>query len=92
MKSKFYNTWSCTGFLTEGLVSVQAARGSHEDKEVKGFSNIKNVSFMSFGPSTNTWAKSMVPYEEICGVLIPHGEACSIQHYLSDPVTKYAPS
>ena len=47
---------------------------------------------MSFGPSTNTWAKSMVPYEEICGVLIPHGEACSIQHYLSDPVTNYAPS
>jgi homospermidine synthase len=28
---KFYNTWSCRGFLTEGLVPIQVSRGSHED-------------------------------------------------------------
>jgi len=47
MNKKFYNTWSCTGFLAEGLISVQAARGSHEDKEVPGFTTIKDIAFMS---------------------------------------------
>lgn len=32
LKTKFYNTWSCRGFLTESLVPIQVAAGSHEEK------------------------------------------------------------
>lgn len=77
--TKFYNTWSCRGFLTEGLVPIQVARGSHEDKDFDGMFTIRDgKTIVSTKPSVNTWAKSWVPNQDITGVLIPHGEAYSI--------------
>ncbi|CAD8210363.1 unnamed protein product [Paramecium octaurelia] len=93
LKTKFYNTWSCRGFLTEGLVPIQVARGSHEDMQIPNCYTIRDgKTIVSRKPSVQTWAKSWVPNEDIKGVLIPHGEAYSIQDYLSDPETGYSPS
>ncbi|CAD8110027.1 unnamed protein product [Paramecium primaurelia] len=93
VKTKFYNTWSCRGFLTEGLVPIQVARGSHEDTHIPNCYTIRDgKTIVSKIPSVNIWAKSWVPNEDITGVLIPHGEAYSIQDYLSDPETGYSPS
>ena len=53
-RSKFYNTWSCRGFLTESLVPIQVAKGSHEDKENEEFPRINEKSvIMSWAPSKN---------------------------------------
>ncbi|CAD8102559.1 unnamed protein product [Paramecium sonneborni] len=91
--TKFYNTWSCRGFLTEGLVPIQVARGSHEDPEIQSMFTIRNgKTIVSTKPSVQTFAKSWLPNQDITGVLIPHGEAYSIQDYLADRETGYAPS
>jgi len=51
-KSKFYNTWSSRGFLTEALIPIQIARGSHEDKFNEEFPRVRDHScIMSWGPS-----------------------------------------
>lgn len=94
MKTKMYNTWSCRGFLTEGLIPIQVARGSHEDKDFKGkFCVVRDdTTIMSFSPSVKFWAKTWLPNQEIVGSLVPHGEAYSIHEYLKDKETGYAPS
>jgi len=93
LKTKFYNTWSCRGFLTEGLVPIQIAKGSHEDNENEEFPRVRdNTCIMSWGPSKNYKAKSWVPNGDTFGVLIPHGEAFTINEFLSDKETGYSPS
>ena len=93
LKEKFYNTWSCRGFLTEGMVPFQVAQGSHEDKDSDEFPRLKDNSLiMSWTPSNHFWAKSWVPNQNIEGCLIPHGEAYTIRNFLSDKETGYAPS
>lgn len=93
IKEKLYNTWSCKGLLTEGLVPIQAARGSHEDLKIKGFGVIRDgKTISSWIPSTQVWANSWVPNQNIQGSLIPHGEAYTINDYLHDPETGYSPS
>jgi homospermidine synthase len=93
LKSKFYNTWSCRGFLTEGMVPFQIAQGSHEDTESQEFPRLNNNSvIMSKCPSNHYWAKSWVPFHDIEGCLIPHGEAYTIRKFFSDEETGYAPS
>ena len=58
VRNKFYNTWSCRGFLTEGMVPIQVARGSHEDKENKEFPRVRHDTFiMSYAPSNHYWCK-----------------------------------
>ena len=47
---------------------------------------------MSHKPSTLTWANSWVPNQNVKGVLIPHGEAYTINEYLTDKETGYSPS
>lgn len=42
IKTKFYNTWSCRGFLTEGLVPIQVARGSHEDEHIESMFTVRD--------------------------------------------------
>ena len=93
LKEKLYNTWSCRGFITEGLDPLQAAQGSHEDKESQEFPRLKDNSLiMSWTPSKNYWAKSWVPFQNIKGCLIPHGEAYTIRSFFHDKETGYAPS
>jgi len=79
--------------LTEGLVPIQVARGSHEDATFSDFGVVRDgKTIMSWKPSTRVWAKSWVPNRPIRGSLIPHGEAYTIADYLRDPNTGYAPS
>ena len=54
-KTKFYNTWSCRGFLTEGMVPIQVAKGSHEDKKNNEFPRVKDQLIMSMAPSNHFW-------------------------------------
>lgn len=55
-KEKFYNTWSCRGFLTEGMVPIQIARGSHEDENSEEFPRVQNGKLiMSWAPSNHYW-------------------------------------
>jgi len=54
LRSKFYNTWSCRGFLTESLVPIQVAKGSHEDDENEELPRLtENSVIMSWAPSKN---------------------------------------
>jgi homospermidine synthase len=56
LKTKFYNTWSCRGFLTEGLVPIQVARGSHEDEQSDKLPRLNNGKLISsWAPSSHYW-------------------------------------
>jgi homospermidine synthase len=58
LKTKFYNTWSCRGFLTEGLVPIQVAKGSHEDAQSKKLPRLNDGKLiMSWAPSCHYWGK-----------------------------------
>lgn len=69
LKTKFYNTWSCRGFLTEGLVPMQVARGSHEDEYSDKLPRLNNGKvIMSWGPSCHFWGKdNLLIFSEILG-------------------------
>jgi homospermidine synthase len=43
----------------------------------------------SWVPSNRIWAKTWVPNEEVSGMLIPHGEAYTINEFLYDKETGY---
>jgi len=89
----FYNTWSCRGFLTEALIPIQVAKGSHETEESEEFPSVRdNTVIMSWAPSYHYAAKSWVPFENIEGLLIPHGESFTIRDYFSDEETGYRPT
>jgi homospermidine synthase len=58
LETKFYNTWSCRGFLNEGLIPVQAACGSHEDKVSDEFPRVNDgKTIMSWAPSNQYTGK-----------------------------------
>jgi len=93
IKTKFYNTWSCRGFLLEGFVPIQVARGSHENEETEDFPVVRNgTCIMSWAPSEHYIAKSYVPFKDTLGMLIPHGENYSIRENFYDKETGYSPS
>ena len=92
-KTKLYNTWSCRGLITEQMVPMQVARGSHEDEYSKDFPRIRNGTLISsWGPAYLHSAKSWNPFENIIGTIAPHGEAYSLHSFFSDKETGYAPS
>lgn len=71
VKTKFYNTWSCRGFLTEGMVPIQVARGSHEDETLPDCYTVRDgKTLISKKPSVQTKAKSWVPCEDITGITL----------------------
>jgi homospermidine synthase len=60
LTTKFYNTWSCRGFLTEGMVPIQVAQGSHEDEFSKELPRLKNGRvIMSWAPSRHYWGNNI---------------------------------
>lgn len=85
-RTKFYNTWSCRGFLTEGMVPIQVARGSHEDQNIPGTYLLRNgQTLVSKEPSVRTVANSWVPCENIKGKFPPqfrraHSARRGLQH------------
>ena len=83
---EFVGTWSVKGLWEEGIAPVELGWGTHEEKLPP------RACIPSFGPGNqiflsqmgiNTWARSWVPKEEIVGMLIRHGEAFGLSHYLT---------
>jgi len=79
----FVNTWSCVGFLDEGLKAPEMGWGTHEKKlppcaEVLG----KNQIAIKI-PSYKALHRSYVPDEEFVGMGIPHGECITLPKFLS---------
>jgi homospermidine synthase len=83
---EFVNTWSIEGLREEGIAPAELGWGTHE-KQPPIFSTRptygpKNQVFFS-RMGMNTWVRSWVPYSEIIGMTIRHGEAFSISDKLT---------
>jgi len=83
---EFVGTWSIEGLREEGISPSEMGWGTHE-KELPPLANIPN-----FGPKNqiflsqmgmNTWVRSWVPYYEMVGMVIRHGEAFTISDKLT---------
>lgn len=84
--NEFVGTWSIEGLREEGTAPSEIGWGTHE----KALPHLATVP--SYGPKNqiflsqmgmNTWVRSWVPYQEIIGMAIRHGEAFSISDYLT---------
>ncbi|MDD5449910.1 MAG: saccharopine dehydrogenase C-terminal domain-containing protein [Candidatus Omnitrophica bacterium] len=83
---EFVGTWSIEGLREEGISPAEMGWGTHE-KELPPLANIPeygpgNQIFLS-QMGMNTWVRSWIPYQEIIGMVIRHGEAFSISDYLT---------
>src|SRR3989338_5182379 len=83
---EFVGTWSIEGLREEGVSPAEMGWGTHEDKP----SLLAN--YPEYGPKNqiflsqmgmNTWVRSWIPYQEIVGMVIRHGEAFSISDKLT---------
>ena len=83
---EFVNTWSIEGFREEGIAPCEMGWGTHERTVPP------RACFHDEGPQNQiclaqmgcrTWVRSWVPYSEIVGMVIRHGEAFSISEYLT---------
>lgn len=86
----FINTWSVIGLLEEGCEPAQAGWGSHErylpeDGIILGR---EGVGFKTMGYKKLHW--SWVPDEEFVGMIIPHGEALTLNRFLR--ASNYSPT
>jgi len=86
MVDEFVGTWSIEGLREEGIAPAEMGWGSHE-KELPPLSNVppygpKNQIFLS-QMGMNTWVRSWIPYQEIIGMVIRHGEAFGISDRLT---------
>ena len=80
LKTKFYNTWSCRGFLTESLVPIQVATGSHEEKQSTELPRLNNGKLiMSWGPACHFRGNKIkiiviiiIPISQIMGTFRKH--------------------
>jgi homospermidine synthase len=85
---EFVNTWSVEGFREEGTTTAEMGWGTHEKElpplaieHVSGPRNQICIAHMGI----NTWVRSWVPYYNIRGMVVRHGEAFTI----SDRLTVY---
>ena len=83
---EFVNTWSIEGFFEEGIAPAEMGWGTHEKYTPEG------ALFHKIGPRNQiclnrmgikTWVRSWVPYHEIRGMVIRHGEAFGISDRLT---------
>jgi len=99
-KNKFYNTWSCVGFIDESFEGIELAVGTHE-KEIPlpQYQIFINGIFSSTSLCIDTKIKSIVPlkiennnviFTKIEGYPIQHGECASLYRLLS--THDYAPT
>ena len=83
---EFVNTWSIEGFREEGTTTAEMGWGTHE-KELPELAcqhqdGPKNqICLARMG--INTWVRSWVPYYNIQGMVVRHGEAFSISDFLT---------
>jgi len=83
---EFVGTWSIEGLREEGVAPAEMGWGTHE-KELPPKANTpdygpKNQIFLS-QMGMNTWVRSWIPYQEIVGMVIRHGEAFTISEELT---------
>lgn len=83
---EFVGTWSIEGLREEGIAPAEMGWGTHE-KELPPLANLPD-----YGPGNqiflsqmgmNTWVRSWIPYQEIVGMVIRHGEAFTISDKLT---------
>jgi homospermidine synthase len=84
--NEFVNTWSVDGLFVESICPAELGWGSHEkvipyEGSHFGIGN-KNCVFLKKS-GKNVKVKSWVPNESFIGMVITHGEAISINDYLS---------
>ncbi len=84
--NEFVNTWSIEGFFEEGVAPAELGWGTHERYVPR------NAFFHQVGPKNQicltsigmkTWVRSWVPYGEITGMVVRHGEAFGISDRLT---------
>ena len=83
---EFVGTWSIEGLREEGTSPAELGWGTHE-KDFPSLSAVpdygpKNQIFLS-QMGINTWVRSWIPYQEIVGMVIRHGEAFTISDKLT---------
>lgn len=83
---EFVGTWSIEGLREEGISPAEMGWGTHENKPPL------LANYPEYGPKNqiflaqmgmNTWVRSWIPYQEIIGMVIRHGEAFSISDKLT---------
>lgn len=86
----FVNTWSVYGLLEEGCEPAQAGWGTHE-RSLQDDAIIIGKEGVGFkGYAYQKTHRSFVPDEEFVGMVIPHGEAFTLNRALS--AANYAPT
>jgi homospermidine synthase len=83
---EFVNTWSVEGFREEGTTTAEMGWGTHEKKlpelAYTHESGPKNqICLARMG--MNTFVSSYVPYYEIRGMVVRHGEAFTLSDFLT---------
>ena len=83
---EFVGTWSIEGLREEGVSPAEMGWGTHE-KELPHLATEpdygpRNQIFLS-QMGMNTWVRSWIPYQEIIGMVIRHGEAFGISDRLT---------
>ncbi|MFH0763519.1 MAG: saccharopine dehydrogenase C-terminal domain-containing protein [Candidatus Omnitrophota bacterium] len=83
---EFVGTWSIEGLREEGTSPAELGWGTHE-KELPLLAHVppygpKNQIFLS-QMGINTWVRSWIPYQDIVGMVIRHGEAFTISDRLT---------
>jgi homospermidine synthase len=95
----FFNTWSVEGLFEEGTAPAEMGWGTHERLLPTGSCQHdagprNQICLRDFG--INTFVKTRVPSAELVGMIIRHGEAFTLSHYLSlqnsDRETIYRPT
>ena len=84
--NEFVNTWSIEGFREEGITTAELGWGTHEKQlpagaytHAEGPQNQICLARMGI----NTRVRSWVPYYDIVGMVVRHGEAFSISDRLT---------
>ena len=83
--NQFVNTWSVLGLFEEGINPTEIGWGSHENSlppDTFYHKDDKSCIWMQRS-GKNVWVKSWVPNHPIIGMAITHGEAITINKYLS---------
>ncbi len=83
---EFVNTWSIEGFREEGIAPAEMGWGTHERTlPARAYTHshgpLNQICLGQMG--CRTWVRSWVPYCEIVGMVIRHGEAFSISEHLT---------
>jgi homospermidine synthase len=94
LRDIFYNTWSAVGLIAESLDPIQMGKGYQENKKPKDALDIRNMRIIPIrGMDKTAWSYSPARNHEgglFAGYMIPHGEANTLSHFLSQP--GYRPS